>query len=175
MNLLAPPRARVAVEVVFDLVCPWCFLGSRRLRRMLRNRPDLAVDIGSRRWLRGAATLIGLTTMSLLAWPGFSPVEAAPAMTIVDGVRDEMRSQMIMPLALGADSGRKMGATATVVPLASAPERPRLDVRPLGKAKASVPSASSTRNDPMSRPYIVSMPMVTFARPRSSPLGAPPS
>ena len=45
MNLLAPPRARVAVEVVFDLVCPWCFLGSRRLRRMLRNRPDLAVDI----------------------------------------------------------------------------------------------------------------------------------
>ena len=45
MNLLAPPRARVAVEVVFDLVCPWCFLGSRRLRRMLRSRPDLAVDI----------------------------------------------------------------------------------------------------------------------------------
>ena len=45
MNLLAPPRARVAIEVVFDLVCPWCFLGSRRLRRMLRNRPDLAADI----------------------------------------------------------------------------------------------------------------------------------
>jgi hypothetical protein len=90
--------------------------------------PDLAVDIGSKRWLRGAATLIGLTSMTLLAWPGFSPVEAAPAMTIDDGVRDEMRSQMIMPLALGADSGRKMGATATVVQLASAPERPQLDV-----------------------------------------------
>ena len=45
MNLLAPPRARVAIEVVFDLVCPWCFLGSRRLRRMLRNRPDLSADI----------------------------------------------------------------------------------------------------------------------------------
>ena len=45
MNLLAPPRARVAIEVVFDLVCPWCFLGSRRLRRMLRSRPDLAADI----------------------------------------------------------------------------------------------------------------------------------
>ena len=45
MNLLAPPRARVAIEVVFDLVCPWCFLGSRRLRRMLRGRPDLSVDI----------------------------------------------------------------------------------------------------------------------------------
>jgi len=45
VNLLAPPRARVAIEVVFDLVCPWCFLGARRLRRMLRNRPDLSADI----------------------------------------------------------------------------------------------------------------------------------
>lgn len=45
MNLVSPPRARVAIEVVFDLVCPWCFLGTRRLRRMLRNRPDLAADI----------------------------------------------------------------------------------------------------------------------------------
>jgi predicted DsbA family dithiol-disulfide isomerase len=33
------------IEVVFDLVCPWCFLGTRRLRRTLRSRPDLAVDI----------------------------------------------------------------------------------------------------------------------------------
>ncbi|MEO5707801.1 MAG: M23 family metallopeptidase [Alteraurantiacibacter sp.] len=90
--------------------------------------PDLAVDIGSRRWLRGAGTLIGLSAVALLAWPGFSPVEAAPAMTIDDSVRDEMRSQMILPLALGADSGRRMGATQTVVALASAPERPRLDV-----------------------------------------------
>ena len=45
MNQLAPPRARDAIELVFDLVCPWCFMGSRRLRRMLRARPDLAVDI----------------------------------------------------------------------------------------------------------------------------------
>ncbi len=45
MNVLAPPRARLQIEVVFDLVCPWCFLGTRRLRRTLRSRPDLAVDI----------------------------------------------------------------------------------------------------------------------------------
>ena len=31
---------------------------------------------------------------------------------------------MILPLALGGDSGRRMGATAAVLPLASAPERP---------------------------------------------------
>jgi len=35
---------------------------------------------------------------------------------------------MIMPLALGGDSGRRMGATTAVVPLGSAPERPSLDL-----------------------------------------------
>ena len=90
--------------------------------------PDLASDIGSRRWLRGVATLIGLSAVAIAGWPGFSPVEAAPAMRIEDSVRDEFRSQMIMPLALGADSGRRMGATFAVRELAAAPERPRLDL-----------------------------------------------
>ena len=90
--------------------------------------PDLAQDIGSRRWLRGAGTLVGLSALALAGWPGFAPVEAAPLMVIDDPVRDEFRSQMIMPLALGGDSGRRMGATSAVVPLASAPERPTLDL-----------------------------------------------
>ena len=45
MNVLAPPRARLQIEVVFDLVCPWCYLGTQRLRRTLRARPDLAADL----------------------------------------------------------------------------------------------------------------------------------
>jgi predicted DsbA family dithiol-disulfide isomerase len=45
VNILAPPRARLHIEVVFDLVCPWCHLGTHRLRRTLRNRPDLAADL----------------------------------------------------------------------------------------------------------------------------------
>ncbi|GGC52493.1 DSBA oxidoreductase [Siccirubricoccus deserti] len=45
MNLLAPPRARLPIEVVFDLVCPWCFLGIRRLRRTLRGRPDITAEL----------------------------------------------------------------------------------------------------------------------------------
>jgi len=45
VNILAPPRTRLPIEVVFDLVCPWCFLGIRRLRRMLRARPDVAVEL----------------------------------------------------------------------------------------------------------------------------------
>ncbi len=90
--------------------------------------PDLAQDIGSRRWLRGAGTLLALSALALAGWPDFAQLEAAPVMAIDDPVRDEFRSQMILPLALGADSGRRMGATAMVMPLRSAPERPRLDL-----------------------------------------------
>ena len=45
MNILAPTRARLQIEVVFDLVCPWCYLGVHRLRRTLRARPDLGADL----------------------------------------------------------------------------------------------------------------------------------
>ena len=45
MNVLVPPHARLAIEVVHDLVCPWCFLGLRRLLRALRRRPDLQADM----------------------------------------------------------------------------------------------------------------------------------
>jgi predicted DsbA family dithiol-disulfide isomerase len=45
VNVLAPPKARLTVEVVHDLVCPWCYLGTRRLLRTIRRRPDLLVDI----------------------------------------------------------------------------------------------------------------------------------
>lgn len=51
MNILAPPRARLQIEVVFDLVCPWCYLGTHRLRRTLRSRPDLLADISWRPFL----------------------------------------------------------------------------------------------------------------------------
>lgn len=51
MNLLSPPRARLTIEVVFDLVCPWCFLGTRRLRRALRARPDILAEIQWRPFL----------------------------------------------------------------------------------------------------------------------------
>ncbi|MBS0560600.1 MAG: DsbA family oxidoreductase [Proteobacteria bacterium] len=45
MNILAPPKARLTIEVVHDLVCPWCFLGVRRLLRTIRRRPDLLFDL----------------------------------------------------------------------------------------------------------------------------------
>jgi len=45
VNILSPPRARLPIEVVFDLVCPWCYLGIRRLRRMLAARPDILAEL----------------------------------------------------------------------------------------------------------------------------------
>ena len=96
---------------------------SDRLER-LDLAPDLASGIGSRTWFRGLGTLIGLSALAIGFWPSFGPLEAAPAMQIDEAARDEFRSQMIMPLALGSDSGRRMGATLDVRPLRSAPERP---------------------------------------------------
>jgi len=51
MNMLAPPPVRLTCEVVFDLVCPWCWIGLRRLRRALAQRPDLAVEVTFRPFL----------------------------------------------------------------------------------------------------------------------------
>jgi len=51
VNILAPPKARLAIEIVHDLVCPWCFLGVRRLMRTLRRRPDLLFDLTWRPFL----------------------------------------------------------------------------------------------------------------------------
>ncbi len=51
MNILAPPKARLSIEVVYDLVCPWCFLGTRRLLRTLRRRPDLLFELTWRPFL----------------------------------------------------------------------------------------------------------------------------
>lgn len=90
--------------------------------------PDLASDIGSPRWYRGLATLFGLSAAAIAFWPSFSAVEAATPMAGNQQIRDEFRSQTIAPLALGADSGRRMGASALVRPLGSVPERPMIQL-----------------------------------------------
>ncbi|MEE4538204.1 MAG: peptidoglycan DD-metalloendopeptidase family protein [Erythrobacter sp.] len=90
--------------------------------------PDLADNIGSRRWLRGVGTMVALGAVALSFWPNLTPLEARPAMPGGETVREELRSQMIMPLGLGGDTGRRMGPTAAVIPLASAPERPQIEL-----------------------------------------------
>lgn len=51
MNNLVPLRSRLAVEIVFDFVCPWCYLGVKRLGFLLARRPELDVTIDWRPFL----------------------------------------------------------------------------------------------------------------------------
>ncbi|MBX7528261.1 M23 family metallopeptidase [Qipengyuania sp. 1NDH10] len=90
--------------------------------------PDLGADIGSKRWFRGLGTFVGLSVVALAFWPDFAPLEAASPLPDDAEIRGEYRSNMIMPLALGADTGRKMGPTSLVQPLAEAPERPQMQM-----------------------------------------------
>lgn len=129
------PWLQVADEVPEALQSPGLFERLAGLRREFEAwcahvdlAPDLACDIGSRKWMRGLATLLGLSAAAIAMWPNFSAVEAATAMPVDSHERDEFRSQSITPLALGADNGRHMGASPLVRPLAAAPERPTIQL-----------------------------------------------
>ncbi|MDE8348045.1 MAG: DsbA family oxidoreductase [Acidocella sp.] len=51
MNVLAHRPGRLSIEVVFDFVCPWCYLGIQRLAFLLARRPDLSIDLTWRPFL----------------------------------------------------------------------------------------------------------------------------
>ena len=90
--------------------------------------PDLAENIGSPRWFRGLVTMVSLGAAAFLFWPDLTPLEARPAMVQDEAVQKEFRSHAIAPLGLGADTGRRMAPTEAVIPLTSAPERPRIEM-----------------------------------------------
>lgn len=89
---------------------------------------DLGVRIGTREWFRGAATCAALCygawslAPEALAMPGASPPP------IPDAHRQEARALAFSPLALGADTGKRMAPTEAVEPLAHAPERPTVSL-----------------------------------------------
>jgi predicted DsbA family dithiol-disulfide isomerase len=39
------PAQPVRIDVVSDVVCPWCFIGKRRLEKALALKPDVPVDV----------------------------------------------------------------------------------------------------------------------------------
>jgi len=41
-------KVSLSIDIVSDVVCPWCYLGKRRLERALAQRPDVQATI---RWL----------------------------------------------------------------------------------------------------------------------------
>lgn len=91
--------------------------------------PDLGQRVGSATWFRGLATCFGLCASALYLSPGFHALPGEPQPLLAQSQFDEVRSQMITPLALGADSGRRMGPTDAVQPLRDTPERPQIELR----------------------------------------------
>lgn len=87
--------------------------------------PDLGSRIGTLDWWRGAATCAALCASAIaIAPPITRPIPGAVPAPLDGAERDEARAQAILPLALGANSGRHMASNDLVVPLAEAPERP---------------------------------------------------
>nr|WP_325065370.1 M23 family metallopeptidase [Parerythrobacter jejuensis] len=121
------PRVLQRASNVREKIHNWRFEATERLEA-LDLAPDLAEQIGTVRWFRGLVTLLGLSAAALSFWPSFAPLEAAPAVQLDQQAREEFRSQAIMPLALGSDSGSRMGAAQSVTDLPSAPERPQIQM-----------------------------------------------
>lgn len=44
----APAPASVHIDVVSDVVCPWCYIGKHRLELAIGLNPEIAVDINWR-------------------------------------------------------------------------------------------------------------------------------
>jgi murein DD-endopeptidase MepM/ murein hydrolase activator NlpD len=102
--------------------------GFRQKLADLDLTPDLGDEIGSLRWFRGLGTLFGLTALSLALLPDFGPLYGAQSPLPTEAEFDEARAQMIMPIAFGGDSGRRMAANENVVSLAASPERPTIEL-----------------------------------------------
>ena len=89
---------------------------------------DLAEDIGSPRWWRGVVSLVGLMLGAWLLLPGVAPLSAAVPVAIDHAADDGFRGAALRPLSYGSAPQRLASAGALAIPLAAAPERPRLDL-----------------------------------------------
>ncbi|MBA3897039.1 MAG: M23 family metallopeptidase [Sphingomonadaceae bacterium] len=103
-------------------------IGSPRRFDHLDLVPDLGAQIGSRIWWRGLATCAGLCALTYTLSPGWRTIPGATPAPMAVAAWEENRAQSIAPLAFGGDSGRRMGATDAVQPLAGTPERPMIEL-----------------------------------------------
>lgn len=101
------------------------------LRHQLEDL-DLVVDLGSRigtrEWFRGAFTCFALCASAFSLGPSLDPLPGTATATLSPAQWEEARALTITPLAFGADTGRRMGATDAVELLADTPDRPRIEL-----------------------------------------------
>ncbi len=124
------PRA----DSLFDLSTAWTerlHQTGLRLRHWAEDVElvvDLGRGIGSLRWFRGAATCFALCATAWSLAPDLKPLEGLHPERLPEAQWQEARALAISPLAYGADTGRRMGATTLVEPLAETPDRPRIEL-----------------------------------------------
>jgi murein DD-endopeptidase MepM/ murein hydrolase activator NlpD len=127
---IRPDSGGGAAAPAFDSAPRPRSFGSRAAAR--QRDFDLVVDlgsrIGSRTWFRGAFTCTALCCAAWWVAPGFDPIPAASAAPLSDAHFAQARSLAISPLALGADTGRRMAPTDAVEPLLDTPERPTVEL-----------------------------------------------
>ncbi|MES2491835.1 MAG: M23 family metallopeptidase [Pseudomonadota bacterium] len=120
MTLQTPTMAGSAARSAFARV--------ERLKQALGKAPDLAQDIGTRRWYRRLAAFAALTAFTLAFWPDFSHLQAAPAARLDRAAQEEFRSQAVMPLGYDRARGRRVAAGKQLRLVSAVPERPRVEL-----------------------------------------------
>jgi murein DD-endopeptidase MepM/ murein hydrolase activator NlpD len=90
--------------------------------------PDLGTNIGSLTWFRGLATCASLCWLTVQLAPGYQTLPGAVPAAVIGDAWEQTRTQSIAPQAWGGDTGHRMAASDIVVPLASVPERPTIDL-----------------------------------------------
>ena len=87
--------------------------------------PDLAEDIGSRRWYRGMITLIALIIAALAFWPDLSALEAAPATRLDPAAAAEFHTQAFSAVRVAPQPARPLAGPGLRY-VAFVPERPQI-------------------------------------------------
>jgi murein DD-endopeptidase MepM/ murein hydrolase activator NlpD len=127
----AMASAKGGIDIAEAMKAPARALPVRTWRDKMRDwniAPDLGDDIGSLDWFRGLATLMGLCILAFMLTPDFGPLYGAQSPMPTEEEFEEARAQMIMPRALGSDSGKRMAANENVVALTGSPERPTIEL-----------------------------------------------
>jgi murein DD-endopeptidase MepM/ murein hydrolase activator NlpD len=99
-----------------------------RKREPIKLIVDLGVDLFSRDWWRGLATLLALCTAANLLAPGFEPLPGGVAQPLDGFEQVQADALALAPKSTGSDTGLVMAPTDSVEPLAVAPERNRVEL-----------------------------------------------
>lgn len=123
----APPALAPAPHIPTSRAAQWKMRASD-WAQTVDLVPDLGRNIGSRVWWRGLATCLSLCGIMVALSPGIIALPTPMPAPLSASQLDQYRSQMTSALALGADSGLRMGPTDAVAPLAETPERPQIEL-----------------------------------------------